>query len=151
MKSILIILDDQFEKSEVYKDIGDYKNMSQLALSKKLPHWKNVFAKQGTLNYEKMVHLRNYCRDCDADVMFVTKKEIYPNSWRHYPMKTTAENEFWDFYKEQSRILLTAANKYFTETKTSNEKVQCSCGGHYQATNKAKHFNTRNHILNYNN
>jgi len=147
MKHNLIILDDEFKKTEIYKDIGDYKNMTQLALSKKIPHWNIIYQKTRNLyKLQRISYLKNYCRDCDVDIMFLVRKDIFVNSWRHYPIKKTSKDEFWDFYTEQFKILLDDAFDYFMTTKIDNEEVQCFCGGHYQATNKGKHYKTKKHL-----
>jgi len=147
MQHNLIILNDEFQKTEIYKDIGNYKNMTLLALSKKLPYWENIYKKaNGNYNYIKKKHLKNYCRDCDADVMFLVQKSDQSNVHRQYTMYTTSKDEFWDFYREQFRILYQAAFYHFNDTKIANEEVQCFCGGHYQATNKGKHYKTKKHL-----
>ena len=151
MKSKLIILDDEFQKSEIYKDIGDYKNMTLLALSKKLPFWKNIYKEaNGNSDYIRRKHLKNYCRDCDPDAMFDVQKAVFQNAFGRYPQEETAKRDFWEFYREQFAALYCEARRHFTETKKANEEVQCSCGGHYQSAHKARHFKTKNHLLNYN-
>jgi hypothetical protein len=146
----LIILDDEFQKSEIYKDIGDYKNMTLLALSKKLPFWIKKYNEIYDGDRLKKIHLKNYCRDCSYDAMFRCGKILLPNIWGRYPTKETAKIEFWENYREQFAALYSEAKRHFDSTKTANEEVQCSCGGHYQSAHKAKHFKTKNHLLNYN-
>jgi hypothetical protein len=137
--------EQQFIKTEIYKDIGDYKNLSLLALSKKIPYWKRIYnTKEYQGHYNKIVHLRNYCRDCDKDVIFiVTFLRTFDS---HYKPFTDFNLNFWRFYRENFKKLLLEANEYYLETSKSQEKVNCPCGGHYTSINKAKHFKTKKHL-----
>ena len=135
----------EFIKTEIYKDIGDYKNMTLLALSKKLPYWKRIYnEKDYNGHYNKMVHLRNYCRDCDKEKIFiVTFQRTFDN---HYKPFTDYKGEFWIYYRDEYRKLYFEAFKFYSEASKANEEVQCPCGGHYTKVNKAKHFKTRRHL-----
>ena len=136
---------EQFIKSEIYKDIGDYKNLSLLALSKKLPYWKRIYNEKDCRgHYNKIVHLRNYCRDCDKDEIFiVTFLRTFDN---HYKPFTDFNLIFWKYYRENFRKLILEAWDYYCKTSKANEEVQCPCGGHYTKINKAKHFKTKKHL-----
>jgi hypothetical protein len=136
---------EQFIKTEIYKDIGDYKNMSLLALSKKLPYWKRIYNEK---NYNghltKIHHLRNYCRDCDKDEIFViTFLRTFDN---HYKPFTDFNLSFWKYYRENFKKLYFEAKEYYTETSKANEEVRCFCGGHYTSAHRAKHFKTQKHL-----
>ena len=147
MQRKLIILDDEFQKTEIYKDIGDYKNMTLLALSKKIPHWTIIYNKsKTTIDLARRYHLKNYCRDCDSDAMFLVQKSNQSNIFRQYTMDTTSKDDFWDFYREEFKKLVNAAFHHLNDTKIANEKVQCPCGGNYSSINKAKHFKTKKHL-----
>jgi hypothetical protein len=142
----------EFIKSEIFKDIGDYKNMSLLALSKKLPYWLRIInqktGKSGTdwgPCLKQIYHLRNYCRDCDKNEMFIISRiqTGYGTSTKSY---TRVNEIFWNLYVKQYKQLYFEALKHFNETKTANENVQCPCGGNYSSINKAKHFKTKKHL-----
>jgi hypothetical protein len=136
----------EFIKSEIYKDIGDYKNMSQLALAKKLPYWLKIYNQSGkSFELLKIYHLRNYCRDCDKEKMFVVERFL--TAYGNYKPFTRIIQSFWDSYREQYKKLYFEAVNHYKETSKANEEVQCPCGGHYKATNKAKHFKTQKHLL----
>jgi hypothetical protein len=134
----------EFIKSEIYKDIGDYKNLSLLALSKKLPYWKRIYNKGYNGIYNKHVHLKNFCRDCDKDTMFIVSKLRTADG--HYKPWTDINERFWIYYREQSKKLYFEALEYYTDTSNANENVRCPCGGHYTRVNKAKHFKTKKHL-----
>lgn len=136
---------EQFIKTEIYKDIGDYKNLSLLALSKKIPYWKRIYnEKDCRVHYNKIVHLRNYCRDCDKDVIFiVTFLRTFDN---HYKPFTDFNLRFWRFYRENFKKLILEAWDYYTETSKANEEVRCFCGGRYTNAHRAKHFKTQRHL-----
>jgi glutathione peroxidase-family protein len=53
---------------------------------------------------------------------------------------------FWDLYREQFRILYFEAKEHYLQTSQNQEEVQCFCGGHYQDTNKGKHYKTKKHL-----
>jgi hypothetical protein len=134
----------QFIRSEIYKDIGDYKNLSLLALSKKLPYWKKIRNKEYNGVYNKVVHLRNFCRDCDKDIIFVvTLSQTFDG---HYKPFTDYNERFWIYYKEQSKKLYVEALEHYTDVSNANENVRCPCGGHYTRVNKGKHFKTKKHL-----
>lgn len=133
----------EFIKSEIYKDIGDYKNLSLLALSKKLPYWKRVW-KVNNGDYYKIIHLRNYCRDCDKEKMFYI--EMFLTGYGNKKPWTKLNERFWDSYREQYKKLYFEAFEYYTETSKANEEVRCPCGGCFTKTNKAKHFKTKKHL-----
>ena len=137
---------EQFIRSEIYKDIGDYKNLSLLALSKKLPYWKRIYSKDVTGLYYKLVHLRNYCRDCDKEVIFVVTLARTSDDRERYKPFTDINENFWKSYREQYKKLYFEAKEYYSETSKANEDVQCPCGGHYTSVNKAKHFKTKKHL-----
>jgi len=135
--------EQQFIKTEIYKDIGDYKNLSLLALSKKLPYWKRIYnISEGHLG--KIQHLRNYCRDCDKDVIFIVS--LLRTFDSHYKPFTDYNLNFWEYYRENFKKLYFEAKEYYSETTKANENVNCPCGGHYTSINKAKHFKTKKHL-----
>jgi hypothetical protein len=134
----------EFTKSKIYKDIGDYKNMTLLALSKKLPYWRRIYLQTLNGEYSKINHLRNYCRDCDKEEMFTIK--MYLTEYGNKKPWTRLNEKFWKSYKENFIKLYSEALEYYRETSKANEEVRCPCGGHYQATNKAKHFKTQRHL-----
>lgn len=136
---------EQFIKTEIYKDIGDYKNMTLLALSKKLPYWKRIYnEKDYNGDYNKIIHLRNYCRDCDKDIIFINSK--YRTFDGHYKPFTVFDKNFWDYYRENFKKLYFEALEYYSETSKAQEKVRCFCGGNYTSSHRAKHFKTQKHL-----
>jgi len=136
---------EQFIKTEIYKDIGDYKNLSLLALSKKLPYWKRIYSKGAEGGHlGKVQHLRNYCRDCDKDVIFVIHLQKTFDS--HYRPFTDYNERFWIYYREQFKKLYLDAQDHYIQTSQDQEAVRCDCGGHYTRVNKAKHFKTKKHL-----
>ncbi len=138
------MINQEFIKSEIYKDIGDYKNLSLLALSKKLPYWKKVFNKKISSDLDKIYHLRNYCRDCDKERIFIHSK--YRTFDGHYKPWTLPDELFWKYYREQFKNLYLETEKYYLETSKANEEVRCPCGGHYTSSHRAKHFKTKKHL-----
>jgi hypothetical protein len=135
----------EFIKSEIYKDIGDYKNMTLLALSKKLPYWLKIYNdKDCRGNYNIVIHLRNYCRDCDKEKIFIVKMLV--TAYGNYKPLTTYNETFWIYYRENFRKLYFEALNHYKETSKANEEVQCPCGGHYTKAHRAKHFKTKKHL-----
>ena len=142
----------EFIKSEIFKDIGDYKNMSLLALSKKIPYWRRIYDlktdKSGVewgRELKRVYHLRNYCRDCDKNEMFIISR-VQTGYGKSTKSRTIANEIFWDLYREQFKILYFEAKDHYLQTSKDQKNVQCPCGGHYQSTNKAKHFGTKKHL-----
>ena len=157
----------EFQKSLIYKDIGDFINMSQLELSKKIPKWKRVWNEMrengagrddaiGMLTRKH--HLLNYCRDCNRDSMFWNDRYQVEGetSYRNY---LKPRQDFWLSYIKKYETLLMQADEFYESKKALidnerkeklndylKEEVVCECGGKYSHRNKAKHFLTQKHL-----
>jgi hypothetical protein len=149
----------EFEDSDVFQDIGNFVDMSQLELSKKLPKWKKIYNDEN-LNgndWRRIKTLKKYCGDCDVNKMFF--KTEYRDSTGHYRDLKQLNNEFWTAYRLSFRNLYEQAYTYFKETKAKNEaeskikmeihlktEITCECGGKYSMRNKQKHLKTKKHV-----
>jgi len=157
----------EFQKSLIYKDIGDFTNMSQLELSKKIPKWKRVWnemkengaGRDGAFGIlAKKHHLLNYCRDCDRDKMFYNDRYQVEGETSYRDFLKPIYH-FWDIYIKKYRDLLSQADEFYESKKALidnerkeklndylKEEVVCECGGKYSHRNKAKHFLTQKHL-----
>ena len=158
----------EFQKSLIYKDIGDFTNMTQLALSKKIPKWKSLWdeiKKNAMHDYGesyKMQYLRNYCRDCDKEKMFWTDRHQVEGE-TSYRKWIRPRQQFWDYFVKNYISLLDHADEFYESRKALfdnerkeklndylKEEVECECGGKYSHRNKAKHFLTQKHLKFFN-
>ena len=71
------------------------------------------------------------------------KKELKQYQQKNKEHIRETKKEYHQNHKE--RINETIRNNYYKNLAKLREKSQCDCGGHYQHTNKAKHFNTKLH------
>lgn len=147
------------EETDMYLDLVNYKEMTQLELSKKLPKWRKVIndEKIKGSSYQRKLHLRKYCSNCDDDVIF-NHSTILDQTNHNRPFKSYNQL-FWNEYRKITRKLFLDAEEHFTAQKILNETetkakmvehqktdVVCGCGGHYSLRNKVKHFSTQKHI-----
>lgn len=162
----------EFQKSLIYKDIGDFTNMSQLELSKKIPKWKRVWNElkenhAWIIDYSigmlaRKHHFLNYCRDCDKEKMFWNDRYQVEGetSYRNY---LKPRQDFWLSYTKKYETLLSQADEFYESRKALidnernnklneylKEEVACECGGKYSHRNKAKHFLTQKHLKFFN-
>ena len=151
----------EFEKTDLYQDIGSYKEMTMLELSKKIPKWKSNFKITFKPIYDTnhkldMVrYVNKFCKDCDKDQIF--EKNICKYINKKY---TYVKWEFVRVYLRLFRNLVLEANEFFNTKKINQEtefkqrmdqhqktEVICNCGGKYSLRNKQKHLKTNKHIL----
>ena len=152
-------LEEQFKLTDFYADMHDFKNMTQLALSSKIPKWKKLFTeiffKSG--NWERKQHLKKYCKQCEEPILFV--HSTMQDGWGNYKDFRTPRTQFWDYYKWEVGQLWKNAKDYYLATKKEHEEalkihkkehqnteVMCACGGKYSIRNKLKHFDTQKHV-----
>ena len=149
----------EIEQSDMYLEFVNYKEMSQLELSKKIPKWRKIYNDEGIKNssYQRKSHLKKYCSNCDANVIYNHSTiSDHTNHNRHWK---TCNDLFWiDYRKICKKLCLDAEEHYKTqkdlheaELKAKMENYQktdivCECGGHYSLRNKVKHFTTQKHI-----
>jgi hypothetical protein len=149
----------EFRKSDVYFDLGNYKDMSQLELSKKIPKWQKHL-RLGTVNSgvaKRRKYLLKFCRKCDHGLMFRTIESDDDNG--HLRRRQVVKDDFWIEYVRRLKFVLKVANEHYQSTKAlhdaqlkermtlhQNSEVSCECGGKYSLRNKQKHFKTQKHI-----
>jgi len=151
---------EEFLLTEIYYELGNYKEMNQLQLSKSIPKWKKIFLaernqKQGI--YGKLLFLNKYCGDVEKDIRIETSYLI--DSWGKKRDFKKPNIKFYKNILRQHSNLILDADQYFNETKIEKEKVlnekmkvhqateiTCECGGKYSMRNKQKHFATMKHI-----
>jgi hypothetical protein len=147
------------EETDMYLDLVNYKEMSQLELSKKLPKWRKIFNDEKIKGgcYQRKLHLRKYCSNCDDDVIYI-HSTILDHTNHNRPFKSYNQL-FWNEYRKITRKLILDAEEHYKTQKDLNEMetkakmvehqktdVVCECGGHYSLRNKVKHFSTQKHI-----
>lgn len=148
----------ELEKSDIYIDIGDFKNLNQLELIKKTQKWKKIYetTMKNDVNYIHRKHLIKYAKLINPDLMFRIDK-INDFNGKLRPYKAVI-NSFWIIYKKFFKNLLENAIKYYLEHKEinkqlsknklelhKNKEVKCLCGGKYTLKNKAQHIKTKIH------
>ena len=150
-------LTDELKKSDIYEDIGDFKNLNQLELNKKIQKWENIYESiNNDVNFLHKKHLMKYAKKIDPNLMFF-KDKIADSSGKLRPTQMS-RNDFWISYIKFFKNLLTNSNKYYLEQKDikkqaakvkleihKNKEVKCLCGGSYTLKNKAQHIKTRKH------
>jgi hypothetical protein len=165
-------LKEAVSKTDIYQDMNDYQNMSQLELSKKIPKWKKVRdeiyldkdnneiippERETLRNIARKDHTMKYARDADPNVAF--HMDTIMDHTGHNRLFRKYSPRFWtaysDYYKKtlldaealylQRKAEIEATTKANMATKLS-EEVECDCGGHYSVRNKAKHMTTKKHI-----
>jgi len=151
---------EEFLLTEIYYELGNYKEMNQLQLSKSIPKWKKIFLTERNQTksiYGKVLFLKKYCGDVDRDIKYITTK--LTDSWGKKRDFKKPNIEFYKNILRQHSNLLVNADQYFNEKKIeketeTNEKMKahqateitCECGGKYSMRNKQKHFTTMKHI-----
>lgn len=151
---------EEFKQTEMFYELGNYKEMNQLQLSKSIPKWKKIFlAERNQIRgiYGKLLFIRKYCRDVDEDISI--DKSYLIDSWNKKRDFKKPNIEFYRNILKQYSNLLVDADQYFNETKIEKEKelndkmkahqateIICDCGGKYSMRNKQKHFTTLKHI-----
>jgi hypothetical protein len=162
-------LKEAVSKTDIYQDMNDYQNMSQLELSKKIPKWKkvredmykddngNIMEGDTVRNVARKDHTMKYAKDADPNVVFFfdTYKDHtnHERQWRKYSPR------FWTAYSDYYKKIMTDAEAFYLQRKAEieattkanmatklSEEVECDCGGHYSVRNKAKHMTTKKHI-----
>ena len=151
---------EEFQLTDMFYELGNYKEMNQLQLSKSIPKWKNIYFternnRQGI--YGKKLFINKYCSDVDEDIRIETTQLI--DSWNKKRDFKKPNIPFYNNIIKQFSNLLLDAEKHFNETKIEKEKelndkmkihqateIICECGGKYSMRNKQKHFKTMKHI-----
>jgi hypothetical protein len=147
------------ENTDIYIDLSNYKEMTQLELSKKIPKWRKIYNDKNLAGspYHRKLHLKKYCSACDDDEIFY-HSTILDHTNHHRPFKSYNET-FWSKYRLFSKNLILDAGAHYKAQKELNENalktkmadhqktdVICECGGHYSLRNKIKHFSTQKHV-----
>lgn len=155
-------------KSDIYQDLDDFKNLSQLELSKKIPKWKKIREEitrdkdgdpygEATKTIKRKDHIMKYCKECDPNTVFffdtILDSTNHWRPWRKYSPR------FWEVYKAYYKKVLEDAEAFYLARKAEIEEevkakksealkteIECGCGGHYSARNKAKHVATKKHV-----
>ena len=151
---------EEFQQTEIYYELGNYKEMNQLQLSKSIPKWKKIFLEERNQHrgiYGKKLFINKYCGDVDEDISIETTQLI--DSWNKKRDFKKPNIEFYKNILRQHSNLLVDAEEYFNATKIEKEKetnekmkvhqateITCECGGKYSMRNKQKHFKTLKHI-----
>lgn len=151
---------EEFQETEMFYELGNYKEMNQLQLSKSIPKWKKIFLAERNQNqgiYGKLLFIRKYCSDVDKEISIDTTQLI--DSWKKKRDFNKPNIEFYKNILRQFSNLLLDADQYFNEIKIEKEKelndkmkihqsteIICDCGGKYSMRNKQKHFKTLKHI-----
>jgi hypothetical protein len=155
-------------KSDIYQDLDDFKNLNQLELSKKIPKWKKIrdeitHDKDGNLvseavkNIYRKDHTMKYCKECDPNTVFFFDTQLdSTNHWRPWRKYSP---RFWTEYSAYYKNILLEAEAFYLAKKAEIEEevkakksealkteIECGCGGHYSARNKAKHVATKKHV-----
>jgi hypothetical protein len=151
---------EEFLLTEMYYELGNYKEMNQLQLSKCIPKWKKIFLeernqKQGI--YGDLLFLKKYCGDVDRDIKYITTQ--LTDSWNKKRDFKKPNIKFYKNILRQLSNLLVDSEEYFNSIKIEKEKelnekmkihqaieITCECGGKYSMRNKQKHFATMKHI-----
>lgn len=148
----------ELQKSDIYQDIGDFKNLTQLELIKKTQKWKRIFDDDIRSNdsYVQKKHLIKYAKNIKPELMFFVHK-LPDEKGKMRPHKLVFI-EFVKNYKKFFENLLDNATKYYLDVKDINTKqskvnhdiyqnkeINCLCGGKYTLKNKAQHIKTRRH------
>ena len=150
-------LQEQFKLTDIYADLHNFKNMTQLALSSKIPKWKKVFDKKNIDAPLKIKqHLKKWCKLVEEPMLFIHDRQ--QDAWGNYRDFRTHRIQFWNFYKQNAAQIWTAAKDHYLATKEAhdealkihkaehqNTEVACPCGGKYSLRNKLKHFATQKH------
>jgi hypothetical protein len=150
-------LKDELQKSDIYEDIGDFKNLNQLELNKKTQKWKKIYEFiNNDVNYIHRKHLMKYAKKLNPDIMFWEDK-IADSNGKLRPTQMT-RHDFWISYIKFFKNLLTDSIKYYLDHRDinkqaskdkleihKNKEVKCLCGGSYTLKNKAQHFKTKSH------
>ena len=142
-----------FEKTDIYHDIGNYKEMNQLELSKKLPKWESLLSKLSIKHYNWAArdHFLNHCLECSASLKSLESKDyalfrvkIHEFMTSYVPLATSLCSQAKTFYLEKKEEVDQALKiKMAQHQKT---EVTCKCGGKYSLRNKQKHFKTKKHL-----
>ena len=149
----------EFRKSDVYSDLGNYKDLTQLELSKKIPKWQKHLNTDNINSgvWKRRKYLLKYCRKCDHDVMFRSIETEDDNG--HLRHMQCAKEDFWIEYVRRLKLLLRLATEHYQSTKIlhdaqlkermilhQNSDINCACGGKYSLRNKQKHLKTQKHV-----
>jgi len=150
---------EEFLLTEMYYELGNYKEMNQLQLSKCIPKWKKIFLEERNKKgiYGKVLFLKKYCDDVDRDIKYITTQ--LTDSWNKKRDFKEPNIKFYKNILRQHSNLLVDSEEYFNSIKIEKEKVSnekmkvhqateitCDCGGKYSMRNKQKHFKTMKHI-----
>lgn len=152
-------IENALKRTDLYLDLGNYKEMSQLALSKKIPKWKRIYEDIGKYSspYYRF-HLKKYCSECDENVIF--DFSLMPDGQGRNKPWRSHNKEFWKAFRLDSKRIIDEAEDWYRSQKEildqalkvkmdkhQSADIRCDCGGHYSVRNKQKHFATKKHIL----
>lgn len=150
---------DELQKSDIYQDIGNFENLSQLELIKKTQKWKKIYEHgniRSDVDWINRKHLMKYAKQINPELMFWMDKRM-DSEGKLRPHQRTIP-EFFKKYLKFYKNILENAIKYYLKVKEDhkeqfkinhsehqNQDVKCSCGGKYTLKNKAQHFKTKRH------
>ena len=158
---LIDLYQSEFKQTDLYQDIGSYKDMTLLELSKKLPKWKSNYNNilkpliDGNNRLAIVRYVNKHCKNCDKNVIF----EI--NQCKHIQRKYSyVKFDFVRVYRKLLFDLCREATVYFDATRSDHEtdmkqrmaahqktQITCECGGKYSLRNKQKHIKTSQHII----
>ena len=153
-----IQLQNELKLTDIYLDLCNFNEMSQLELSKKLPKWKKIFNdKELNISYNKVQHLKTYCGNCEKSIMF--NHSLFLDHSGHCRKSKNYCPVFWKAYMSCNRNIYKEAEAVFIARKENNtlilkikmeehqkQKIACECSGYYSLRNKVKHSLTLKHI-----
>jgi hypothetical protein len=146
---------NEFKKTEVFIDLGNYADLSQLELSKKIPKWERILNNKQINNgvYYQTQSRKKYCRDCTESEKFIHSNTYDDNGHKRDFRKPN--ESFWKAYRHLFRELLKEARNFYEKRKSENKvlmldkiskhqntQVICECGGKYTTRNKQTHSTT---------
>ena len=160
MDELIETYQSEFEKTDLYQDIGSYQDMTLLELSKKLPKWKSNYNKfkpkiDENNKWDIVRYVKKHCKDCDKHFIFEKNQCKYIQREFSY-----VKCDFVRVYIKLFIKLVKEADAYSKSTKSEheidikqrmaehqNKHITCECGGKYSIRNKRKHIKTNKHTL----
>ena len=148
---------DDFDETDIAKDLGNYKSLSQVALHHKIQKWQKTIddIKNRLITTEDHLHL--YGKDLNPENIF-RRIEFVRTMGQQVSKQTLykTNKDWWQYYIDNFQRLLNETIDYYNEFKererpkrvqseTQNEKILCECGGYYTKRNKSKHMTTSKH------
>jgi hypothetical protein len=131
------VLLEQFQLTDIYLDLHDYRNMTQEELSEKIAKWDRIFSNFRNDNIPLVLrHLRKYCRRCDERLFHVSGIYPDPNNNGRRRRFHWYGTEFYLSYRNQLRRLRTLARDHYRATETANADALAVRIAEFQNTHK---------------